>query len=102
MYVHCFSVTPVRYGLNTNLSAPHIYPRVMQLLRIEPGLKVSFPRNGNCVQLRSGQVLDIGCGTGYLSTMCWRLGAEVEGWDIDEKVLEFARQVAARKGFPVR
>lgn len=28
------------YGLNTNLSAPHIYPRVMQLLRIQPGLKV--------------------------------------------------------------
>jgi protein-L-isoaspartate O-methyltransferase len=28
------------YGLPTNLSAPHIYPRVMQLLRITPGLKV--------------------------------------------------------------
>ncbi len=89
------------YGLATNLSAPHIYPRVMQLLRIQPGLKVDslFRETGSH---RALQVLDVGCGTGYLSTMCWQLGAEVEGWDIDEKVLVFARQVAARKGFPVR
>ncbi len=75
------------YGLNTNLSAPHIYPRVLQLLRLDqPGLSV----------------LDVGCGTGLLSTICWRLGARVEGWDIDECVIAFARQVAARREFGVR
>lgn len=75
------------YGLATNLSAPHIYPRVLQLLRLdEPGLSL----------------LDIGCGTGLLSTICWRLGAAVEGWDIDERVIAFARGVAARRGFDVR
>jgi protein-L-isoaspartate O-methyltransferase len=87
------------YGLATNLSAPHIYPRVLQLLRVAPGMKVSYFFFS--AKSDSRQVLDVGCGTGCLATMCLRLGGQVEGWDIDERVLDFARHVAARKGFPV-
>jgi len=49
------------------------------------------PRNG-------GQALDVGCGTGRVSFALARRGFEVEGVDIEERVIKLARLLAMRAG----
>ena len=64
--------------LPTNLSASHIYPRLLQCLDLRPGLRV----------------LDIGSGTGYLCCAIANIiypGGKVVGWELHDKVTQFAK-----------
>jgi protein-L-isoaspartate O-methyltransferase len=47
------------------------------------------------------RVLDIGCGTGYMTLACAMLGASyAEGWDIEGPVVHFAREVGVQSKLP--
>lgn len=48
--------------------------------------------------MRSGQVLDIGCGTGFLSLLLAKAGFQVTGIDISGAMLSEAREMAQKCG----
>lgn len=76
--------------LPTNLSAAHIYPKLLQLLHLN-----------HLDKGKSIRVLDIGCGTGYLSCAVAILlgpGHEVEGWDVHDSVIHYANKVLQEHG----
>lgn len=52
----------------------------------------------------NGLVLDVGCGTGTLAIWVKQKvpNATVTGLDVDEKILEIAREKVEKEGFPIR
>lgn len=65
--------------LKTNLSSPHIYPKCLLLMDIDPE--------------KNQSILDIGCGTGWFSVLAAHVGGEncsVEGWDLSQEIINEA------------
>lgn len=65
--------------INSNLSASHMYPKLLNLLDIQKG----------------EHVLDIGCGSGYLCVCIAALtGSEgkVTGWDVTSDITNYAKK----------
>jgi 2-polyprenyl-3-methyl-5-hydroxy-6-metoxy-1,4-benzoquinol methylase len=51
---------------------------------------------------RSGRALDLGCGSGRLVAELARAGFEVDGVDVEARVIELGRRILARRGLNAR
>jgi ubiquinone/menaquinone biosynthesis C-methylase UbiE len=78
-----------------------LYDPIVKLLGGDAARKALLDQAG----LRPGQqVLDVGCGTGTLTTFIKRLHPDITvvGFDPDPRALARARRKAARAGVPIR
>lgn len=77
-------------------SAPRRYELGIRLLTLGR-LDEAYDRLASHIE-RGRQVLDIGCGTGALTLRAAQRGAKVKGIDINDQMLEIARQRAKSGG----
>lgn len=93
----CKADRPASIGMGQTISAPHMHRYA--LLKSIPYLLNKNPMNGDDVSKNNVEILDIGCGSGYLTVayrvLADKLGikqANVLGIDIYPELVEFSRK----------